>query len=82
MRNIHLHVRLPLAVDAAQEAKHAKLVGAELSALEGLQLRDEVVDVLGVGEFRQERLLAHRGTFLLASACYRAGGGRSRAPPP
>ena len=50
----HLHVRLPLAVDAAQQAERPELLRVDLAALERLELLDELVDVLLVGELRQK----------------------------
>ena len=55
----HLHVRLTLAVDAAQQAERPELIRAELTALESVELLDELRDVALVREFRQKHLPGH-----------------------
>ena len=53
----HLHVHLTLPVDPAQEPERPELFGVQLTALEGLELADELVDVAGVRELGEENLL-------------------------
>ena len=74
----HLHVRLTLAVDAAQQAEGAELLGVELAALEGFELLDELVDVSLVRKLGQKHLPRHDAPLTPWISKLAASNGRSR----